>query len=133
MAAQVVIRPAPWSESAAALLAQHESPEDMRFFRRQVEAGIAQVLHIEDEAGALLCAVLIRIDDDPEGAEGVIVSANGRADFDLTAECLPVIEREFFKNVAGWRIHTHRAGLAKKLMRQGYGAAELVLRKRAAQ
>lgn len=132
MAAQVLIRPAPWSDAAAEMLAQHESPEDMRFFRRQVEAGIAQVLHIEDEAGALLCAVLIRIDEDPEGAEGVIVSANGRADFDLTAECLPAIER-FFQGVAGYRIHTHRPGLAKKLMRQGYGAAELVLRKRAAQ
>lgn len=127
--AQVTIRPAPWADDAAALLAGHETPAVLCWFRAEVEAGAAQLLRIEDEAGALLCAVIVRIDDDPDGHEGVIVSAAGRADFDLTDECLPAIEARF-KGVAGFRIHTKRAGLVKKLMRQGYGAAEMVLRKR---
>lgn len=127
--AQILIRPAPWADDAAALLSGHETPAVLRAFRADVEAGAAQLLRIEDEAGALLCAVLIRIDDDPEGPEGVIVSAAGRADCDLTAECLGAIEARF-QGVDGFRIHTKRPGLVRKLQRQGYGAAELVLRKR---
>lgn len=127
--AEVRIRPAPWADDAAALLAGHETPAVLRWFRKEVEAGEAQLLRIEDEAGALLCAVIVRIDDDPDGPEGVIVSAAGRAGFDLTAECLGAIEARF-QGVAGFRIHTKRPGLARKLQRQGYGAAELVLRKR---
>lgn len=127
--AQVTIAPCAWNEAAAALLAGHETAAVLESFRADVEAGAAQLLHISDEAGALLCTVLIRIDDDPDGPEGVIVSAAGRADFDLTAECLGAIEARF-KGVAGFRIHTKRPGLARKLQRQGYGAAELVLRKR---
>lgn len=127
--AQVSIAPRAWNAAAAGLLAGHETPAVLASFRADVEAGAAQLLHIEDEAGALLCAVLIRIDDDPEGPEGVIVSAAGRAGFDLTAECLGAIEARF-KGVAGFRIHTKRPGLVRKLQRQGYGAAELVLRKR---
>lgn len=127
--AQILIRPAPWADDAAALLSGHETPAVLRAFRQDVEAGAAQLLRIEDEAGALLCAVIVRIDDDPDGPEGVIVSAAGRAGFDLTASCLPAIEARF-QGVAGFRIHTKRPGLAHKLRRQGYEDAEIVLRKR---
>lgn len=128
MEAQVTLSAAPWSASAAALLAGHETPETVEWFKREVERG-RSVLYRVEQGGELLAAVVARIDWEPDGPQGVIASAAGRAGFDLTAEVLPEIERRF-SGVNSIRIHTNRAGLCRKLARQGYEQAEIVLRKR---
>lgn len=64
------------------------------------------------------------------GREGVIVAAAGRAGSrDLTAEVLPIIERQFI-DCASVLVHTRRAGLAAKLERQGYTNQGAILRKK---
>lgn len=128
MEAEVTLSAAPWSASAAALLAGHETPETVEWFKREVERG-RSVLYQVEQGGELLAAIVVRIDAEPEGLEAVIASAAGSAGFDLTANILPAIEARF-SGVNSIRIHTSRAGLCRKLTRQGYEQAEIVLRKR---
>lgn len=133
MAPQVITRPAEWNGAAAALLASSEGIEALRAIKADVCDGAAVLIHVERrsaEAVELLAAVVLRVEHDAAGgAEGVIVSAVGRADFDLTESVLPAIEARF-QGVDSIRLHTVRPGLCRKLARQGYAAAEIVMRKR---
>lgn len=118
----LTVEPCEWSPQAADLLARaftHGNPE---VIGADVRAGRAGLFAVRD--GATLGALFVlRVDGD----EGVIVAAAGGVPgVDLTAEVLPAVER-MFSGVRRIRIHTSRPGMAKKLARQGYGAAEVVL------
>lgn len=121
---QIEINPAAWSAHAAGVLSEVGNADD---YKAQVKRGakLFRVSEGENEIGFYL----LRVDKNPSGAEGVLVAAVGRdKNNDLTEVILPVIERQFF-GCKSIRIHTQRPGLAKKLSRAGYGAAEMVLRK----
>lgn len=118
----LTIAPREWSPEVAALLARaftHGNPEVIGDEVRDGRAGLFGVCQ-GDTLGAVF---VLRVDGD----EGVIVAAAGEVPgVDMTAEVLPHVER-IFSDVRRIRIHTSRPGLAKKLTRQGYGAAEIVL------
>ena len=115
---------AAWSAAAEKLLAGHESGADLSAIRDDVIAGRATLIEVT-QSGGLVGVAVLRID----GHEGVIVSAAGRAAVDLTAIVLPELEARFI-GVDSMRIHTARPGMVKKLQRQGYQFAEVVLRKK---
>ncbi|WP_354682650.1 hypothetical protein [Cupriavidus necator] len=58
-----------------------------------------------------------------------IALAHGRADFDLVAEVLPLIEYQC-READAIRVTTCRPGLIKKLKRAGYRSEAVVLRKK---
>ncbi len=81
------------------------------------------------QAGKTVAAFVLRIDQEEAQRVGVVVVAGSDAGhIDLTASVLPVIET-MFVGCDRVRIHTGRAGLAKKLYRVGYETTELVLTK----
>jgi len=123
--AQILIEAREWGAEAESLIGGHESARDLDSIRAQVQAGAAVLFHVEQSGGEMVAAVVLRVDD----LEGVIVSAAGVPGFDLTRDVLPAMERRF-EGVESIRIHTGRPGLCRKLTRQGYEAAEIVMRKR---
>ncbi len=119
---------AEWSEEAAHMLAPSVPFGSVEDLAGQVQSGAAVLFKVE-RGGAVVAFYILRIDQLPSGNEGVLVAAGGRDDFDLTANMLPHIERQF--SGCRWiRIHTARPGLVRKLTtKHGYGAAEMVMRK----
>lgn len=124
----LTIGPREWSPEASALLAQAFTHGSADQLGADVVAGRAGLFAVDD--GERVAALFVlRVDGD----EGVIVAAAGGVQgVDLTADVLPHVER-MFSNVRRIRIHTARAGMAKKLARQGYAAAEIVLFKEVTQ
>lgn len=119
---------AEWSEEAAQVLAPSVPFGSVHDLAGQVESGAA-VLFAVERGGKRVGFYILRIDQTASGAEGVLVAGAGRDDFDLTANLLPHIETQFH-GCRAIRIHTARPGLARKLTtKNGYGAAEMVLRK----
>lgn len=86
-------------------------------------------LFIARHHGVPVLAYLLRVDETPRGAEGVIVAAAGSLPgVDLTGRVLPFIESQLD---CDWlRIHTARAGLGRKLQKQGYAMREMVYAKK---
>ena len=125
---RVTIRPGEWGEAAAQMLSRAETPAGLVSLRRQVEDGAASLFFVEDEGGDLLAAYVLRVDDGALGPEGVIVSAAGRARFDLVGLILPHIETQF-SGVVAYRMHVKRAGMLRKLARQGWAPEEFVMKK----
>lgn len=124
----MTIDPAVWSDDAGQVLAAAVSHASVEDIRRQVEAGAA--LFQVTAKGAVVGYYVLRVDKLSAGCEGVLVAAAGRIPgVDLTAALVPVIERQFIGCVS-MRVHTNRPGLVKKLAAQGYGGAEIVVRKR---
>ncbi|HJV24566.1 MAG TPA: hypothetical protein VJ673_02720 [Aromatoleum sp.] len=125
----IELRPAAWSDDIAALLAAAESGASLADLRGQIEAGAASLFEVVRQGdGARLAAYVLRVDRGVCGDEGVVLSAGGRADFDLFATCMPAIEAQF-SNVVAIRMHTARAGLLKKAAALGYRPVEIVLKK----
>jgi hypothetical protein len=79
--------------------------------------------------GVPVLAYLLRVDETQHGSEGVIVAAAGNLPgVDLTGRVLPFIEGQLD---CDWlRIHTARAGLGRKLQKQGYAVRETVYAKK---
>jgi hypothetical protein len=116
----------PEADRLIALAHQYATPSQIR---HQVEQGGARLFYVMDE-GHIVGAFVLRIDSTPEGAEGVIVSAAGHVDgVDLIATCLPAIER-LFVDVQTIRFHTASPALARRMAAMGYGAGEIVCRKK---
>jgi hypothetical protein len=125
--AQILIDAVPWSDDAARMLTRAAGGYPVEIYREQIEAGA--VLFRASIDGDALAYWLLRVDDLPEGKEGVIVAAGGRAGFDLTAALLPVIEKQF-SGVVALRTHATRAGAAKKFLKHpGWKISEVILRK----
>lgn len=78
--------------------------------------------------GAPVAFFVVRVDEGNGIKEARITLAHGRANFDLVANVLPVIEAMF-----GWcdavSLQTKRPGLVKKLHAAGYSTASVTLRK----
>lgn len=123
---KVTVRPQSWNMHAAELLALAEAAADLSALAAMVQLGEAYLFHVEDEAGDLLGAYVLRMDRGPFGPEGVVMSAAGRADFDLVANILPHVERQFC-GAALVRFHTSRPGLIRKAAKQGYRPKEFVM------
>lgn len=124
---EVTICRVDWSDKAALILAPSVPYASIEDLRAQVEAGA--VLFEVKRGADLVGFYILRVDQAPSGAEGVLVAAAARDEMDLTAFLLPHIETQFI-GCRSVRIHTARPGLAKKLAtRGGYGAAEIIMRK----
>lgn len=97
----------------------------MRDIKHSVCTGKA-TLFVARLSGVAVLAYVLSV----EGTEGVVLVAAGNVPgMDLTAIVLPEIEKKFI-GCATVRIHTARAGLAKKLAKQGYAAKQIVLVKK---
>jgi hypothetical protein len=124
----LTIVPASWTPFNEWLIRLALVDATIHDMKAQVEAG-AKLFEVRDGRGETLAAFILRVDRMATKNEGVIVAAGGFAKYaDLTFSCLPAIEKMFI-NCQSIRIHTGRAGLAKKLERQGWKVAELVLQK----
>lgn len=121
------VEPARWGHEAETVLASAVSHVGTAELKRQNDNG-AELFRVSRE-GKTVGYYLLRIDQNADGCEGVLVAAAGKdLEFDLTAAVLPVIEGQFM-GCAVLRIHTARPGLAKKLAAVGYEPQEIVLRK----
>lgn len=122
------LAPAQWGETFAAQIAQAVQAATVPELERQVRDGVAQAWGVT-VGDRLACALVLRVDHTAAGSEGVIVAAaGGEPGVDLTRDVLPAVE-QLFSGVRAIRIHTARPGLMKKLARQGYQGAEVVLTK----
>lgn len=120
------VEKSPWSDEAAAHLAAAVIHVSVSELAAQVAAG-AVLFRVSDDVG-LIGFYVLRVDHTADGAEGVLVAASGRAGFDITATLVPHVERQFI-GCKTMRVHTSRPGMARKLARQGYAGAEIILRK----
>lgn len=121
---EIEINAVAWDSLAAVVLSKVGNPDD---YAMQIQAG-ASLFQVK-RGGLEIGLYLLRVDQLANSAEGVLVAAVSHdPHVDLTALVLPVIEKQFI-GCRSIRIHTARPGLAKKLSRAGYSAAELVLRK----
>jgi hypothetical protein len=126
---EIIISVEAWGEEAAAYMAKIEAAATVEDYAQQWEDGAD--LYKVSEKGKTIGYYMTRLDSDAQGVEGVILAGVGDADFNLTEVIVPYAEQRF-KSLGCYssRIHTSRVGLVKKLSNQGYGAAELVLRKK---
>ena len=123
------VRAATWTEQNEAMIRRALATATLDDIKFQVANG-AQLFEVEDGAGGVLAAFVLRVDRLACRTVGVIVAAGGAAPgVDLTASIVPHIEKNMFVGVDAVSVHTERAGLVKKLSRQGYRVAEIILEK----
>ena len=120
-----------WTEEARALMGwafphmTEEAERVLNDIRGMVENDTAS-LFMARMAGVAVLACVLSV----EGRQGVVqVAAGSLPGVDLTTVVLPELEKKFI-GCDSVRIHTARAGLAKKLAGQGYAAKEIVLVKK---
>jgi len=120
------ILPADWNPQTERLITLALSGNStLSDIKAQVTGG-AKLFKVWNVYMETVAAFVLRVDRVGNGYQGVIVAAGGRAGCDLTATLLPAIEKMFI-GCQSVRIHTERVGLVKKLARQGYSGAEIVL------
>jgi len=126
---KLTIEHAAWTPRTEHLIGLGLATASIADMKRQTEAG-AQLFAVLDEQGKQVAAFLLRVDREAARTVGVVVSAGGALDgVDLTALCLPQIEKMFY-GMDVIRMHTERHGLVRKLARQGYATSEIILEKR---
>lgn len=114
-----------WSDFMAAELSKIEADCDCSWYQGQVENGDLTAFGVFDQT-CRVGSVLTRIDDD----EYVFVAGAGRADFDLIAAVVPLLEKQAaMSKCVSMRIHTRRRGMLEKAKKQGFAPSEIVLRK----
>lgn len=107
----------PWLEQA---LATSTMPD----LKSQWEAG-AVLLRVLGN-GETVGAVLLRIDQEPQGPEGVIVAAAAQWDgVDMILTVIPLIEKSF-QGVKTLRFHTANPAVARKMRGWGYVPREVI-------
>lgn len=125
---RLTIAPGAWGLDAERLIGQaltHATPGDIR---HQIDHHGARLFYVESD-GERVGAFVLRVDDTPTGAEGVIVAGAGQlGGVDLMASCMPAIE-SMFVNCKRVRFHTARAAVARKLHAIGYEPCEIVCMK----
>jgi fructose-1,6-bisphosphatase/sedoheptulose 1,7-bisphosphatase-like protein len=125
------LEPCGWSSAVEYWLAQTLGGSDIRVgldnYREQVQAGAA--LFALTCGDHVIGATILRIDQMPNGPEGVIVAAAMQmAGVDMASTVLPHIEAKF-QGVKSIRYHTENAALVRKLRRYGYTQREIVCAK----
>lgn len=121
---EISIAAGQWGQDVEPWLAQALATATLQDLRNQVQAGavLFRVLH----AGATVGAFLLRVDDTPQGKEGVIVAAAAALDgVDMIATVMPIIESRF-QGVRAIRYHTRKPALVRKMARLGYMAQEVI-------
>lgn len=120
-----------WTDEAHALIGwafpnlSEKDKATMQRIENDVANGAAS-LFIARMSGVAVLAYVLEV----QGREGVVTVAAGNVPgVDLTGIVMPEIEKKFL-GCDTVRIHTARAGLAKKLAKQGYQAQEIVLIKK---
>lgn len=119
---------AAWTPQTEAWIARALATATICDIKRQTENG-AQLFEVLNESGGMVAAFVLRVDRLACRTVGVVVAAGGAAEgVDLTAVMMPNIERMFF-GCDAIAVHTERPGLLRKLARQGYKTAEIILEK----
>lgn len=126
----LTIRPATaWTAQSEAWIASALATATLDDMKRQTAHG-AQLFEVVAANGAIVAAYVLRVDRLACRTVGVVVAAGGAlAGIDLTAAIMPHIEKQFF-GCDAISLHTARPGLARKLARQGYRTAEIILEKK---
>lgn len=128
-AKEVTIAPHAWDADADRLVGQALTHATVDDIRHQVENQGARLFFVE-HSGKRVGAFVLRVDESPSGAEGVIVAGAGKlAGVDMMGTCMPHIET-LFKNCVAIRYHTARPALARRLFGLGYEPVEIVCKKR---
>lgn len=124
----MIVRAGTWTPTTEAYIARALISGGLDDIKRQCENG-AQLFQVE-EGGAVVAAFVLRVDRYASRTVGVVVAAGGACDgVDLTESIMPHIERNMFVGVDAVAVHTERRGLVRKLDRQGYRVAEIILEK----
>lgn len=122
---------AAWNPIAAAFLApamESDKLAGVEALREMVEQGEATLFHVRF-GDFCVGAFVLRVEQKPGGAEGVIVAAGGRMrGVSLLRATLADIERRFI-GCASIRIHTARKGIVREFERFGYQRREIILSK----
>ncbi len=127
-APQVTISAGSWSTDADGWLSSAVRFPYLAGLRKQVEQGIATLFYLQAN-GQTCGAVVLRIDQCGDMSEGVICAAAAKLNgVDMTATVLPAIEK-MFQGCAVVRFHTSVPAVAKKMVRHGYQAEEIISRK----
>lgn len=116
-----------WCDEAEALLKQAAHNCSVLDLKMQYDYG-AQLFKLSAN-GELVGYYLLRIDHLSEWSEAVFVAGAGNhPTLDVTTAAVLVVEKQIH-GCRFLRIHTARAGLAKKIAKVGYKPLEMVLMK----
>jgi hypothetical protein len=128
---KISLTPGTWGPDADAWISQALQTATPDEIRHQVEHQGARLFYVQHQ-GSVKGAFVLRVDQLPDRAEGVIVAGAGAVPgVDLMAVCIPAIEA-MFVNCQTVRYHTAKPAVARKMQRLGYIAAEIVSIKRIA-
>lgn len=118
-----------WTAQNEAWIARALATATIADIKHQVRNG-AQLFELVNQGGGVVGAFVLRVDTLACRTVGVLVAAGGAVEgVDLTALILPKIETMFY-GCDAISVHTERPGLARKLSRQGYRTAEIILEKK---
>lgn len=129
---KLTIAPSAWGPDANRLIGEALTHATVDDIRHQVEHQGARLFFVE-HSGKRVGAFVLRVDETPSGAEGVIVAGAGHLDgVDMMGTCMPHIEA-LFLNCTAIRYHTARPALARRLLGLGYEPVEIVCKKKIGQ
>jgi hypothetical protein len=127
----LLIEPSPWCEEAARYLAATLAGVPcftVADYLLEIDAGAARLYRVTCE-GELVGFFVLRVERYAGGAEGVILAAaGGLRGARLFDQVLPALER-MFSGVSSIRVDTGRPGAIRQLLRAGYHATHVVMRK----
>lgn len=117
-----------WTDCHRAFIATALATATLADIEFQTENG-AQLWEVQDDAGQVVAAFVLRVDLLACRTVGVVVAAGGNLPgVDLTAAIMPCIERLFI-GIDAITVHTARPGLVRKLAPQGFRPVEIILEK----
>lgn len=129
----IEIRPEPWTDAhiaeVNAAFAQHDKSDTSRGLMAPHECVRGGTFCRVWRDGEPVAWYVLHGAQHAHGSEAEVSLAYGRADVDLVAEVLPLIEYQC-RAFDAIRIETCRPGLIRKLKRMGYGMDAVILRKR---
>lgn len=121
---QIGIAAGQWGADVEPWLEQALATSTMQELKAQWQAGA--VLFRVLGNGQTVGAVLLRIDQEPTGPEGVIVAAAAQWDgVDMVLNVIPLIE-QVFQGVNTLRFHTANPALVRKMRLCGYAPREVI-------
>lgn len=124
---KLTIKPAVWSDRAAAFLADAVISASVEDYRRQVEDGA--VLFKVSAGRRVVGFYILRVDHFAEKTIGVLVAASGLPGFSFADDLMPIIEKQFI-GVDELHQYCSRPGMVRKLAGAGWEPTHLVMRKR---
>lgn len=132
--AQIEIRPEPWTDAHAAEVraafggahrAKYDTSGGLMSADEGARGGV--FCRVFRDGEPVLWYVLVSVQHDST-TEAEIALAHGRADCDLVAEILPLIEHQC-RHFDAVTVTTRRPGLIRKLRHAGYGMDAAIMRK----